>query len=469
MTILLDKDTVAALEPPAEGEGDDFYWDSELGRFAVRVAPTGRKTFLISYTSPTSFKARRHTIGAFTPGPWTAVKARARAKQLLKAVDEGEDPQGTKVAQRTAPTVSDLADRYIRDHLPRKSPKSQRDDARMIEVEILPRLGDRRVADVHLGDIEALRDGIASRINPRTGKGRTVKANHVLALVSKMFSLSLKPLAGEDIPWRDRAQGNPVQGCERYSEEAVERFFSQAEIAALSDSLSLRGTTPAVNAIRLLMLTGARPGEVLAAQWPEFDHDPGYWIRPSSHTKARRVLRVPLSPGAIELINQVRKARSKSPRAKNSPFVFPGQRAGEPIQQLRSTWDFLSGHASVSLWKASIDPKVAKLVSDLEAGLKRRPLASECKAAAAHLGLDLPPYLTEGRLYDLRHTFASVGAGRGMSLQIIGKLLGHTVAKTTMRYSHLSDHALQAATDMIGSDIAGAGKAGAKVRRLRGA
>ena len=70
------------------------------------------------------------------------------------------------------------------------------------------------------------------------------------------------------------------------------------------------------------------------------------------------------------------------------------------------------------------------------------------------------------RVYDLRHSFASIGAAGGLSLQIIGKLLGHTVARTTSKYSHLSDDPLREAAAKIGAAIAGAGKGGDKVVQL---
>ena len=91
-------------------------------------------------------------------------------------------------------------------------------------------LGSRKVADVHQGDIEALHREI-------TARGKPVRANRVLAVTSKMFSLALNPMEGEQAPWRNQAQGNPCKGVSRNPEEGHERFFSEAELAALSDAL----------------------------------------------------------------------------------------------------------------------------------------------------------------------------------------------------------------------------------------
>jgi integrase len=229
-----------------------------------------------------------------------------------------------------------------------------------------------------------------------------------------MFSLALVPRAGETSPWRNAAQGNPCKGIERNHEEAKERFFSQAELIAISDALN---TYPGVGAdcARLVMLTGCRPSEAIAAEWVEFDREPDFWVKPSAHTKQRKVHKLPLNPAAIELIERLRKRR-------NGKWVFPGRQPGEHLVTLEDVWGFVR--------------------------------------AQAGLGKD-------ARVYDLRHTFASVGAGGGLSLPIIGRLLGHTQPRTTQRYAHLGDDPLREAAEKIGRVIAGEGK-GADVVPLRG-
>jgi hypothetical protein len=102
------------------------------------------------------------------------------------------------------------------------------------------------------------------------------------------------------------------------------------------------------------------------------------------------------------------------------------------------------------------------------AGLKRLPTIEECKALAEERDIALPVCLLDARPYDLRHTFASVGAGGGLSLPIIGKLLGHTQARTTQRYAHLADDPLKEATKTIGSVISGAGKPSAELLTIKG-
>lgn len=394
--------------PPREMWWDD---DPRATGFGVRCYPSGGKSFFLDYRL--DGRQRRFTIGPFPR--WSAEAARERARELRKEIDRGNDPAGRKRERREAPTVQDLIDRYIEDHLPKKSNDRSRiaDEKRML-AEIGKFLGrNTRVTDVHDGDIEAMHRQISKSIG-RGGKPRRVRANRILTVASKMFTLSLRSRNGENAPWRDAVQGNPCKGIERNPEEGRERFFSQKELAAISDALAeYRGV--AADCVRLLMLTGCRPSEAMKASWPEFDSEPGFWIKPSAHVKQRKTHKLPLSPAAIELVDRLRKMRK-------GKWVFPGDRPGEHLAALWHVWHFVRKRAG--------------------------------------LGAD-------ARLYDLRHTFASVGAGGGLSLPIIGRLLGHTQPRTTLRYAHLADDPLREAAEKITTVITSAGKPGATVAPLR--
>ena len=406
----LTESFVKALKPPPRGER--LFWDTELTGFAVRVfAPTrahpeGARTFLLSYWLNGS--ERRFRIGSWPD--WSVMAARAEAKEIRQRVDRGEDPAGDRRERREAPTMLDLAERYKPSTCHAKSEQSRHDDGVMIG-HILAHRRRRQVADVHHGDIVALHRRI-------TDSGHPVLANRTVSCASRMFSLALKPMAGEDKPWRDQAQGNPCKGIERNPEQAKERFLSPAEIAAVVEALDAYGRTSAADCIRLILLTGCRPGEAMLATWAQFDAQPGFWIKPSSHTKQRKEHRLPLSAPALQLIADIRTRRGD---INSDDYVFPGQRPGQPLQQLRTCWDAVCKHAG----------------------------------------------LIDVRIYDLRHTFAATGAGGGLSLPLIGRLLGHTQHRTTQRYAHLADDPLREAADKIASAITKAGKSG-KVVRLRG-
>ena len=400
-------------------------WDDDpkVKGFGLRVHAGGAKSFFLNYRI--SGKQRRKTIGRHPL--WSITAARSEAAELRKRIDRGEDPVKEEDDRRTAPAMQNLVDRYIRDHLPTISEGEHNDQRRML-AEIVEHLGkDRKVADVHYGDIQAMHRRI-------TESGRRVRANKILAVASKAFALALRPMAGEDGPWRDAVQGNPCKGIGRNREQGRERFFSQAELAAISDALAEYGesaTAPSrelaktsADCIRLIMLTGCRPGEALRATWQEFDAAAGAWSKPSSHTKQRKIHTVPLAPAAIELIERRRQERAKAVQkgGKPSEWVFPGAVPGEPLAALWHVWHFVRDRA----------------------GLGR-----------------------DAHVYTLRHSYASTGAAGGLSLPVIGRLLGHTQQRTTQRYAHLADDPLREAADRIGAVIAGAGKPGAKVTSIR--
>ena len=375
MTERLTEGLIKTLKPPEHGAR--LIWDSELTGFAVRIFAASRahsdgaRTFLLSYWI--NGTERRYRIGSWPD--WSVTAARDEAKDIRRRIDRGEDPARQRRERREAPTMADLAARYTAEHLARKSEQSQHDDGVMIRHILRHIEPDRRVGEVHHGDIIALHQAI-------TDTGHPVLANRIVSCASRMFSLTLRPMAGEDKPWRDQAQGNPCKGIERNQEQAKDRFLSPAEIAAVIDGLDAYGRTSAADCIRLILLTGCRPGEAKLATWSQFDVQAGFWIKPAATTKQRKEHRLPLSAPALQLIADIRAAKGA---VAPDDYVFPGQRPGQPLQQLRTCWEAVCKHAG----------------------------------------------LTNVRIYDLRHTFAATGAGGGLSLPLIGRLLGHTQSRTT--------------------------------------
>jgi hypothetical protein len=183
-------------------------WDTEVKGFGIRIYPTGGKSFFINYRI--GGRERRYAIGAFPT--WSVEAARERAKELRKLIDAGRDPAEDNRERREAPTIADLIERYVTEHLPRKivGPARQNDEKRML-AEIGKHLGKHtKVSDIHDGDVRKMHADI-------TASGRRVRANRILAVASKMFSLSLTSMAGENRPWRGvmppwetRARGLPV-------------------------------------------------------------------------------------------------------------------------------------------------------------------------------------------------------------------------------------------------------------------
>ncbi|WEZ84652.1 site-specific integrase [Rhizobium sp. 32-5/1] len=243
-------------------------------------------------------------------------------------------------------------------------------------------------------------------------------ANKTTAIISSMFSFGMKMGL---IP---RGQG-PTTDIEKYDEEGVERYLSTAELERLGTSIRLAETTGlpwhidpnkkakhvpkenretvigehAAAALRLLIFTGARLREILHLEWSHVDLERGLLLLPKSKTGKKTIV---LNAPAMELLANLTRI---------GKFVIASDSAGtdeeKPRADLKRPWEAVRRHAN----------------------------------------------LTDVRLHDLRHNFASFGAGGGMGLPIIGKLLGHTQASTTQRYAHLDADPVRFASNAIGSRI----------------
>ena len=226
--------------------------DTLVRGFGIRVTAAGARSFTLNYRRKADGRQRRLTIGTFPD--WTTVQAREEAKRLKRAIDNGGDPVGEQEGIRTAPTIADLCQRFIADYLPRKRPSTQRVYKQQIAAEILPAFGQAKVAAVSHGDVD--------QWHHRLSKRGPTHANRTLAVLSKMFSLAVR--------WQMRPD-NPCRGIERNQEHKRQRYLTAEEMARLATALTELADQNAANAVRLLLLTGARRGELLAARWVDFD------------------------------------------------------------------------------------------------------------------------------------------------------------------------------------------------------
>jgi integrase len=388
---------------PAPTTGNKLHYDAEVKGFAVRVTAAGARAFVLNYRA--GGRERRYTIGSFPD--WSAAAARKEAGELKKLVDRGQDPMGERHDERAAPTVGDLIDRFAADYLPKKRESTRREYTAILERIVRPELGRTKLADLHHTDIDRLHRKVSQRAPYR--------ANRMAAVLSKAMSYAIK------LEWRD---DNPVKGIERNQEERRYRYLTGDELRRLTEALAAHPSQQAPNAVRLLLLTGARRGEVLAATWNQFDLATGIWIKPSSHTKQKREHRVPLSAPARILLSDMRgdAERQASERGDApSPYLFPARTGSGPLSDIKTAW------------------------------------AALCRVAG----------IKGARLHDLRHTYASVLASAGLSLPIIGALLGHTQPGTTARYAHLFDDPLRAATERVGAIVTGTASPAAEVLPMR--
>ena len=365
--------------------------DKDLSGFSVRVYPSGKRSFFFRYRVGGGRGAAIREPKIGDYGPITVDQARGLAKDWAAEVRRGGDPSEARQMQRNAPTMSELFDRYLAAAQKRKKASSLRNDTRMIEKQLRPKFGRLKVQDVTRKQVRAYHEALAET---------PYEANRRLALLSKLFSF-----AADELEWI--ASGDhPVKGIQKFNEVARRRYLSQTEMARLGQALakaeagdlSRSVTVHAVAMLRLLTLTGARHSEILKLRWSEVDLERGRLELEDSKT-GRKTIQLP--PAA-------RKILSELPHLDDNPHVIVGAKPGRHLVNIKDSW----------------------------AAIRR------------DAGLD------DVRIHDLRHTFASHGARSGMSLPVIGALLGHTSSQTTQRYAHLSDDPLRAAADSIGIDIA---------------
>lgn len=220
-------------------------------------------------------------------------------------------------------------------------------------------------------------------------------ANRVLFLLSTMLNLSEK--------WGLRPGGsNPCRHVKKFKEAPRERYLTTEELRRLSAALAEaedegRMCPYAIAAIRLLILTGCRLREILRLRWEHVDLERKVLRLPDSKTGAKPVY---LSEPACDLLRSV-------PRTVGAPYVIEGRKPGSHRSDLKRPWKQI------------------------------------CETAE----------LEDLRIHDLRHSFAAVGAGLGLSLPMIGKLLGHSQTRTTSRYAHLASDPMHEAAERIGSAL----------------
>ncbi len=405
----ITKRLVDAAKPEAERLR---VWDSELAGFCLQIMPSGHKSYFYKYRVGGGRAGRVRWAKIGDHGVLTPDQARDIARRWAAEVATGGDPAETRSAQRAAPTISELLDRYLSEHAAHKNKARTAADAeRLVDKVIRPALGKLKVADVTAADVARFHGGRSAT---------PYQANRALAVLSKAFNLAEL--------WGLRAKGmNPCEDVQRYPETARERSLSAAEFASLGAALVQAEQGPlqlppgpagdlgrsrvvnpqAIRAIRLLIFTGARVSEILGLRWEYLDLEAGRAHLPDSKT-GTKVVQLPAP--ALEVL-----AVAERP-ASGRGYVIRGRDGRNPEVPLVNIKD---------------------------------PWSTICEVAG----------LQELRLHDLRHAFASAAVNDGLSLPIIGALLGHRETRTTQRYAHLADNPQKIAAAQVAGRIAHAMRA----------
>ncbi len=334
--------------------------------------------------------------------------AREEAKRLKRLVDVGGDPMAERHAECGAPTVADLAERFLREYGRGLRPKTLAEYESMCRIYVVPALGRIRLANLAREDV--------ANLHQRVARERPYRANRIVNLVSTL------------VRWSGIRQDNPATGVKLAPEEERERPLSEGEIGRVCDALDGLPNPTGADALRLMLLTGARKMEACGARWREFDLEAGVWTKPATRMKGKKKHPIPLSNAATALLAALRDEGRAADRAVEADdFVFPGEGAAGHLADVRSAWRSVTLAAGIGRHVDSVDAN----------GRTRRKWVSDV------------------RPHDLRNTFASIAASSSHSLPVVGRLLGHRRLASTARYAHLADPVLRTAANQVGEAVRG--------------
>lgn len=363
----------------------DRYEVWEGNGFGVRVFPTGKKSWVFMYRF--EGKARRITFGSY-PQISVAEAHAAHGKALTdleKGIDAGANLVGDNKENRLAPTVEELTKEYLEKWAkPRK--RSWKEDARMLEKDVIPVLGNKKAKDVTKRDIIFLLDQLLDRGSP-------IAANRTLAVVRRMFNFAIErdiiaitPCYGVKAPTKENQKDRVL------SEDEIKSFWYGLETASMFESSKL--------ALKLQLVTAQRKGEIVGAEWDEFDFKKNQWTIPASKSKNGNEHLVPLSELALELLQELKTLSN------GSKSLLPSPRGNE------------------HMIPTAVDHALRKNMSKFK---------------------NVKPFTP----HDLRRTAASHMTALGVLRLVVSKLLNHVERDVTGIYDrHTYDKEKRAAVDV---------------------
>ncbi|MFP5465431.1 MAG: tyrosine-type recombinase/integrase, partial [Gammaproteobacteria bacterium] len=269
----------------ATGERQQDIKDEGTRGLYLRLFASGKRSFIYRYKL--GGKVRVLTLG--DAETLSLTKARHLAAGHAATLGQGHDPgaaaQQAKAQARRMPTVAEFAAEFI-ERYSKPNKRTWAEDQRLLDHDVLPAIGRLKLDAVHRRDIVALVDAVRDR-------GALIKSNRVLAVVRRMFGFAVE---------RSVIEASPVSYVRQVRETPRERVLTDAEIVALWQAQSGRMNPGTLRALRLLLLTGARSGEVVGITRSELDLDARRWLLPAERSKNRMAHTVPLTDPALEII-----------------------------------------------------------------------------------------------------------------------------------------------------------------------
>ncbi len=381
--ILLDERNVKALKPQAKSY---YVMDSKTIGFGLRVTPAGVKTLVLRYRF--HGRQRWHKIGML--GDETVTSARDYAQKLKSRIRLGEDPEKTRQESREVPTFKEICQRYIDENGAIHGGKKYFKDAKaMFENCIYPQIGNRRVSDCNAEDLKRLHRKLSSH--------GLVQANRMLQALRAAYHWS------ECTKWVD---SNPFKKFPWHKETRRWHYLNATEKKRLLATLETHSVKSSAYAIKLIMYTGARLGEVLSATWQQFDFDGQRWTKPANLNKSGKQIEIPLSDAAMRVLREI-----KAQPWTGEVYLFPGEEKAQTT--LKKSWQTIRENA---------------------------------KLVAAESGKNV-------RIHDLRHTFASDIIEQGFAASVVTACLGHLTPGTAHRYIHVNNTLVRNAVNAVGNHI----------------
>jgi len=306
----LTKKAIDRVRYEGDGQSRDVRWDDQLPGFGVRVFPTGRKSFVLSYRS--NGRKRLMTLGAY--GVLTLDQARDKARSLLGDVIDGKDPLQERQKEARGQKIKDLCVAYLQRHAkPHK--KTWKTDESRINNYILPAWKGHKISAITRSDVAALHHKI--------GQKTPIEANRVHALVSIMFELARQ--------WGfvDENHINPSRDIQMFKEKKRDRWVRPDELPRLAQAIDKEQNIYIRTALWTYLLVGTRKRELLRVKWSDLDKTRRE-LR-LEDTKAGKTQFVPLNDPAFKLL-------TKLPRLADNPYIFIGKISGRPLVNIDRTW-----------------------------------------------------------------------------------------------------------------------------------